>query len=658
MREAQQQLLPVSFYAGLSGAASAGTYVWGYNVDGRGVQTPGHSIEAQQGTPTIVTFTNSLPLPSASELRRLLSIDQTIHWADPLNEMGSRKVYSGPLPAVPHLHGGEVLSDFDGGPEAWFTPDGRRGPDYRTLAGVTTPTNGAVYQYQNSQPATTLWFHDHSLGTIRISVLAGLAAFYLVRDRFDTGLATNPLGLPAGAQEIELMIQDRQFDTNGQLYFPDGSSPFGLNGDPTNPGVHPFWIPEFFGDAILVNGKTWPYQEVEPRRYRFRLVNASNARMYELRLLNRATSAAGPTFWQIGTDGALLDKPVPLNDPANPNAPRLFIAPGERADIIIDFASFRGQTLTLVNSAKAPFPSGTSADPQTTGQVMQFRVTRPLSSRDTTFDPASVGFLRGGNNQPPAIVRLSDPTTGRLAPGVQPARTRQLVLVEAEGPGGPIEVLLNNSTWNGVRDGTATPIPGSQSDGHGGWITELPRVGSTEVWEIVNTTADAHPIHVHLVQFQLVNRQNYNNTQFRKLYDSLFPGGTYAGLLPDGTWGSATYAAGTFIPGYGPPLPYDGSDPRSSGAYGGNPDVSPFLQGQPRLPDPNEIGWKDTIKAFPGQVTRVVLRWAPQATPVNGVAPGQSLYAFDPTSGPGYVWHCHILDHEDNEMMRPYHVTA
>jgi FtsP/CotA-like multicopper oxidase with cupredoxin domain len=523
--------------------------------------------------------------------------------------------------------------------------------------------NSAVYQYPNVQPATTLWFHDHSLGATRVNVLAGLAAFYLVRDQYDTGAANNPLGLPAGNQEVELVIQDRQFDTNGQLYFPDSNSPFGLNGGPPNPGVHPFWIPEFFGDVIMVNGKSWPVHHVEPRRYRFRIVNGSNARMYELRLQNRDTKAAGPAFWQIGTDGGLLDKPVQLNDPSNANALRLFLAPGERADIIVDFSAFNGQTLTLINSAKAPYPSGTSPDPQTTGQVMQFVVDRALSSRDTTFNPASGGALRGGKNQPASIVRLSNATTGSLAAGVTPTVKRQLVLVEVEGPGGPIEVLLNNTKWNGIRDGSTQPVsPGSTgakqtADANGNYVTELPRVGSTELWEVINLTADAHPIHLHLIQFQLMNRQSFNGTQYRNLYDSSFPGGTYAGLEADGTWGPVTYQPGTYIPGFGPPLAYN--TPNGDGGVGGNPAVSPYLQGSPSIPDVNEAGWKDTIKMYPGTVTRLVVRWAPTEPAIGAVSAGTNAFAFDPTKtdSPGYVWHCHILDHEDNEMMRPLRPT-
>ena len=405
-----------------------------------------------------------------------------------------------------------------------------------------------------------------------------------------------------------------------------------------------------------MNGKAWPYLDVEPRRYRFRIVNGSNARFYQMSLMGAANWGRGPAFWQIGTDGGLLDRPVELNNEKHASLP-LFLAPGERADIIIDFATHAGQSFTLINTAVAPFPSGDAPDPETTGRIMQFRVKLPLSGKDNTYDPTSGAPLRGRTNLTPAIVRLANPKTGTLATDVKPSVKRQLVLVEVEGPGGPLEVLVNNTKWSGKRDGTDTPVPGSQPDkmGQGIFLTELPKVGATEVWEIINLTMDAHPIHLHLVQFQLINRQNVDTEQYRAKYDSLFPGGTFAGVKADGTWGQVKYAPGVYIPGYGPPLPY--LTPNAGGAIGGNPDVPHKLLGKIVLPDANEVGWKDTIKALPDQITRIVIRWAPILTPINSVKPGQNLYPFDPTVGPGYAWHCHIIDHEDNEMMRPYAPT-
>jgi spore coat protein A len=655
MQEFQQRVLPASLYPS---RFSEGTFVWGYKVDSRSPHWPGFTVEARRGTPTTVTYVNNLPSPRNSFLNDLVTIDQTIHWADPNNTGGSFKPFVGNVPTVVHLHGAEVPSGSDGAPEAWFTADGKHGRGYSTVS--STGANAAVYRYPNTQPSTTLWFHDHALGLVRTNIFSGLAAIYLVRDQFDTGRQGNPLNLQVDGQEIELLIQDRQFDTNGQLLFPDGSpadNPTGLNGPPGNPAIHPFWIPEFFGDVMVVNGKSWPFLNVQPRRYRFRIVNGCNARFLQMALVDAHSGAAGPAIFQIGTDGGLLDRPAKLNDPANPNSLQLFLAPAERADVIIDFAGLQGRSFTVTNSAVFPFPSGGAPDPNTDGQIMQFRVANSWPVNDTTYNPATGAPLRGGANQPPAIVRLANPSTGTIPAGVNPTVRRRLALVEVEGDGGPIEVLLNNSKWNGLRDGTSTPIPGSVRDqmNQGLWLTELPRVGATEVWELINLTEDAHPIHIHLIQFQILNRQDIDRDNYRALYDSEFPGGTFAGVTPNGTWGLVNYAPGVYIPGFGPPRSYNTA---VGGFIGGNPDVAPFLQGTPSLPDSNEAGWKDTVKVFPLGLTRLVVRWAPTETAVNGVGPGQNKFAFDPRTGPGYVWHCHIIDHEDNEMMRPYSPTS
>jgi hypothetical protein len=325
-----------------------------------------------------------------------------------------------------------------------------------------------------------------------------------------------------------------------------------------------------------------------------------------------------------------------------------------------------------MNDAQYPYPSGGPVTAGLDDRVLQFRVTRPLSSRDTSFNPASGALLRGGANQPAKIVRLSDPTSGRLPTSVKPDSVRQLVLVEVEGeppapqPGGPIQVLLNNTLWNGMREGTAETAggPGATPDHLGDMVTELPRLGSTEVWEIMNLTQDAHPIHLHLIQFQLLNRQQIKTSTaadgsavyaYRARYDAKFPGGKYSGQRADGSWGPMTYKAGTYIPGYGPPNDY--ATKNTDGAIGGNPAFSSTLIGKLLLPEASETGWKDTIKVYPGYVTRVVARWAPQDAQVGTTQAGHNPFPFDATAGPGYVWHCHILDHEDNEMMRPLKPT-
>ncbi len=646
MFEFQQNVLPDSFYSSLSSSFRNGTRLWGYAVGQSGTNPspryPGVTVEAKRGTPITVKYVNNLP--GSPVLRQYLTIDQTIHWADPLQQGMRFDAYSGPIPTVAHLHGGENQSTSDGVPEGWFTNNGLHGKGYSTY--TATGGNSAVYYYPNNQQATTLWFHDHALGITRINVYSGLTAFYLIRDQFDTGLAGNPLGLPAGNQEIELLIQDRQFDTNGQLLFPDSdNNPSAVDGPPSNPKIHPFWIPEFFGDTMLVNGRTWPVLKVEPRRYRFRAVNACNARFVRMGLVDASSGATGPAMYQIGTDGGLLDTPVKLlgqPEPASDGTPtpstRLFIAPSERADFIIDFTGLQGKSFTLTNDGQVPFPSGAVLDPaDPTREVMRFQVSLPLSGRDTTYNPAGGAPLRGGKNQEPVIVRLVDPVTGALAAGVTPSVKRQLVLFEFEDPSGngdntqgtPVEDLINNSKWIGKRDGGGdAPIPGAGSDqfGQGLFITELPRIGSTEVWEFMNTTVDAHPIHIHLIQFQLLNRQavvidpNTGQPTYLDAWGAAFPGGTFNGETEDGSWGPVDYPAGTIIPGYGPPRNY--FNPNADGAMGGNPAFAPFLTGPVIPPNPSEAGWKDTAKVFPGYVNRYVIRWAPQATAIDGVRPG------------------------------------
>ena len=322
MEEFQQKLLPASMYTGLSAPFNNGTFLWGYQVNSAGPHYPAATIEARQGTATSVVYNNKLQgrNGAAPFLQKYLTQDLSVHWADPnhvtLNNNCANSTVlsqpcltpaSGPIPAVAHLHGAEVLSASDGHPDSWFTPNlAMKGPGFVSN----------TFNYVNRQEATTLWFHDHALGTTRLNVYSGMAAFYLLRDGRDTGATNNPIGLPAGPFEQELMIADRQFDTQGQLLFPDGTpgdNPTGINGGPPNPDVHPFWIPEFFGDVMVVNGKSWPFFEVQPRRYRFRVVNASNARFLQMQLVrssnHQPTTTPGPDIWQIGSDGGFLNAP-------------------------------------------------------------------------------------------------------------------------------------------------------------------------------------------------------------------------------------------------------------------------------------------------------------------------------------------------------------
>ena len=488
------------------------TTLWGYNGS-----WPGPTIEAQSGQPLNINWVSRLPTS------HLLPIDHSIHGAE------------SSLPAVrnvAHLHGACAMPDDDGYPEAWFTAQGEHGPHGQKF-------NPRPSSYPNCQPSTTLWYHDHCLGITRLNVYAGLAGFYLIRDE-----AERSLNLPQGEFEIPLMLQDRLFHHDGSLYYPKV-----VNG----PKEHPIWIQEFYGDYNCVNGKVSPFLEVEPRKYRFRIVNAANARFYHLRLF--ISDASGkiqndsfdvPSFQQVGTDGGLLPAPLEIR--------YLLIGPGERFDVIIDFSGCEGKSFSLVNDAPAPYTMGGQYLAE---DVLLFKVIKTLSGKDTSVVPE-------------ALVPF-EPLVPTYA-----TRERLLLVSEKERPsdGYVITGLLGNARWHEP-------------------ITEDPKAGSTEIWSFVNITGDVHPLHVHLVRFQVLNRQTFDVQTYQQTGKLVFTG-------------------------------------------------------KPMAPESNERpAHKDTIKSYPGYVTRVVMRFdLPHGAQVS---PGDELL---------YVWHCHILEHEDNEMMRPYKVVV
>ncbi len=670
------------------------TRVWAYGLEDTNTgemlappNWPGVTVEAKRNVATTVTYQNKLPCFNPANtygppygpglVAGLMTYDQTIHWADPLMTTMSKGCmngppyapecllpYAGPIPVVAHLHGGETASFYDGGPQQWFTPEGLKGQDFATL--YDAGAGKAVYYYDNKQEPGTLWFHDHALGATRLNVYTGLAAFYFIRDP-----QNEPADLPSGPYEIEMAIQDRQFDINGQLFFPDGSGPnadvTNLNGLPPNPDVHPFWNPEFIGDVMTVNGAPWPFMEVEPRRYFFRLLDGCNARMLRLFF------GGAPTYL-IGADDNYFNEPKFVDT--------VFFAPGQRLYVIVDFSDFAGKTLTVTNNAPVPFPAGLSpgdmslvpSDPGQAGMgyVMQFRVKSQSLSADNSCNPR-LGY--DGCKRPQPLVDLAwneasiylggGSSISFPNPGVVLDQSRQLVLKEVLGPGGPLMVLVNNTRWDGTKSPSVAAV---YPDG----ISELPQIGAIEQWEIINLTADAHPIHTHLAQFQLLNRETLH-PYYETLWNAMFGRFQSAPLLPG-------CSPGSFCPGYGPPLAYEGSTDffntfpvslQQAGDYaiGGNPflndngwfnpmhlnDISPPFK--PPFP-PEDVGWRDTIIMNPGEITRILIRWQPTWAPVTYYQSlaGTNLYDFDPTQGPGYVWHCHIIDHEDNEMMRPYKV--
>ncbi len=575
VRQFRQAMLPSGYPA---------TTVWGYGsiANSATFHTPGWTIEARTGRQVRAMWANQLVTGSGAYRPHLLPVDQTLHWAYPPGGTSGRDThptwtstpgpYTGPVPIVTHLHGAHAYEETDGYPEAWYLPAASNIPSgYATVGsfynrfraeagsrtGVSWPSGTSVYQYRNDQRATMLWYHDHALGMTRVNVHAGLSGLYMLRGG-SSDLASGVLPGPAPQRgdaagtayhEIPLVVQDRSFNTDGSLFFPASRAFFG-DTDPNGPwipttDVPPIWNPEFFGNTIVVNGQTWPVLRVEPRRYRFRFLNSCNTRALILKLTTdplvaRPASPALP-IWQIGSDGGFLPAPVQLG--------QILLGVAERADTIVDFTGVApGTAFYLINEGPdEPYGGGRpgtdfdAADPGTTGQVMKFVVGTLTSGGDTSIPPTRLTL--------PAITRLGAASF-----------TRRLSLNELDStvfPDAPIFGALGTT----AADGTTTPLVWGDA------LTENPALGATEIWEVTNTTEDGHPIHVHQVQFEVVNRQAAD--------------GTISGPLP---W---------------------------------------------------ETGPKDTVIMLPGQVTRI--------KPHFDIA-GR------------YVWHCHILDHEDNEMMRPYQV--
>jgi spore coat protein A, manganese oxidase len=539
------------------------TTVWGYKNNlfpGQGPTFPGRTFEVFFRRGATVRWTNDLP-PT-----HLLPVDKSLHWADPEHNGRLRDpradVEGLESVIVTHLHGGHNPSDSDGLPEYWF------GPDFGVVGPRWTKRD---YSYPKAFEAATLWYHDHALGITRLNVYAGLAGFFILRDDRDTGGPDNPLNLPAFPYEVPIVIQDRCFDGDGQLLLPH---------DPDDPELElpdgapsPSIVAEFFGDVIVVNGKAWPELDVEPRNYRLRLLNGSDSRFYILKFQDE-DGDVDYDFHVIGTDQGLLFAPVEVS--------QLLIAPGERYDIVINFAPAEGAEVFLRNfGPDDPFGGGEPgedfepADLATTGQIMRFDVALDLdTNRPDAFDP----------DVPLRSVPI-DPADD-LGP---PVRVRRLGLFEGEDNFGRLLPLLGAETEPGrIHALTWEDRP-----------TENPKVGDVEEWAIYNATEDAHPIHLHLVRFQIIDRESFSLGEDALTEEDL--------TLHDGEVGTGAVL-----------------------------DLSRVvLAGDKQAPEPHEAGWKDTVVALPEQVTRIRARFD---------RPGR------------YVWHCHILSHEDHEMMRPYYV--
>jgi spore coat protein A, manganese oxidase len=552
VRQFRQQILPPSWPR---------TTVWGYGSTAHpgSFGYPAPTIMARVGRPVRVTWVNQLVDERGDYLPHLLPVDPTLHWANPAGGTerrdrhgqrdGSPQGYRGPVPQVVHLHGGHSTQESDGHSEAWYLPAARdlppdfavTGSAYREFrsrfadhSGLRWAPGSSTFEYANDQRPGILWYHDHALGLTRQNVYAGPAGFYLLGgDDLPDGVLPGPApalgdGPNTSYHDIPLMIQDRSFSADGELFYPGGytAHPEG-----------PIWVPGFSGSTIVVNGRTWPSLTVQRRRYRFRLLNGCNSRFLLLSVVANATSRpAHPVLpvWQIGSDGGLLPEPVPHE--------RVMLGPAQRVDAIIDFTDVpTGTELYLVNEGPDGMYGGgrpgvdfAPADPRTTGQVLRFVVT------DATGADPSV---------PPEQLRLPSPP--RLGPA---RRVRRLSLNERMSGGSMIMLL-------GILDERGRGVPLRWSDP----ATEQPTLGDTEEWEVRNFTRHVHPVHLHQVQFELLGRGHSGRAE----------------------------------------------------------------------PDPGERGWMDTVLAYPWEVTRIRARFD---------LPGR------------YAWHCHLLEHEDNEMMRPLNV--
>lgn len=697
VRQFSQQILPVGLPA---------TTVWSYgsSLDPLTFNYPAYSVETTAGKTVKVRWINDLKDVNGNYLPHILPVDQSLHWANPgqLPCMTPGQTtdcmphdamippglllqpYTGPVPIVTHVHGAHVDPHSDGYPEAWYLPTANNIAGFATKGRLFDDVSGtnpgnlgyADFLYRNDQPAATLWYHDHTLGMTRTNVYAGPAGFWLIRgganDGATDGVTAQPAVLPGPApasgnsatalntvgnpvrnavREIPIVIQDRSFNNTGSLFYPASRNFFdGYPGPytgsaPVSTDLAPIWNPEAFFNTIVVNGKTWPVLEVAPALYRFRLLNGSNARFLNLALFevlkdssmgikqkNNAKLGREFPFFQIGGDQGFLPKVVMIQTgfvtplPGNGTIPALVAAPNpqmallmalaERADVIIDFRGLaNGTRVRMVNTAPdAPFGGfpDAPADQSTTGQVMEFVVNTTMlnaaGSSDATATPPRNLVLNAEqglgtvSNTTPRKISLNEEMSGQVCATVTPSGTLKIVAVspvlmtEAQimafcmatnpvsFPMGPKAAKLG--VVNASNPAMPLGIPLNWDDMSGlsimksvtlqdgsakqVQVSENPALNAVEEWEIHNFTVDAHPIHLHQVRFEVVSRAPI---------PGIIPAPVSVGVLP------------------------------------------------------GEKGFKDTVIAYPGEVTKVKARFD-----IAGL----------------YVWHCHLLEHEDNEMMRPY----
>lgn len=612
------------------------TTVWGYG-NKKFYTWPGRTFQVRSNEPLEVMWENrlvdaaGLPLPYLITGKDNTSlgfgnytgrsvVDTSLHWAYSLPGYQQYSIDTDGVPIVAHVHGGHTDFQSDGNPEFFFSPGWViRGPQWVNKK----------YLYANDQPAGTLWYHDHALGITRLNVYTGMAGFYIVRDNDDTGLLGNSLDLPAFPYEAAFAIQDRMFKDNGEFFYPAfPGDPFYadfITGEgavlPTAqfPGGGPTGLAEFFGDHMVVNGKIWPKMDVEPRNYRLRLLNGCDSRFLAVQFFevppaqtDFANVIQQLSFTVIGSDQGLASEPTT-------GQTTLLMETGSRYDIIFDFKTVTpGNRVIMKNiGGDEPF-GGDIPGPQVFGEtnrIMAFDVILPFDS---------------------AVPDVT-PNTGYTTPIVSgtPMRTRKVALFEGKDEYGRLQPLLgtaepatdymgNPINWPNTLEYSSVGLVG-QMEGSIAWhspTTENPALYTTEEWEIWNMTGDAHPVHLHLVHFEILGRDeikwdsNADEDGFIPAGSMPANDGTY--LVPQPTVQHNSLAGDPATYGMG----FKIVNPTKGGFYA---KPAEYVENAP----------KDMVTALPGQITRI------RAT-------------FDK---PGrYVWHCHILSHEDHEMMRVMHV--
>ncbi|MCO5579909.1 hypothetical protein L7F22_033776 [Adiantum nelumboides] len=489
--------------------------VFAYGESAENATVPGPSIVAMNGVKTYVNWENHLPD------KHIFTIDKSLEAASPKRG----------VPTVVHLHGSVSEPHSDGNARSWYTRDfHEKGDKWKK----------AVYVYHNARTTGNMWYHDHALGYTRLNLLAGLVGGYKVINP----TMEEKFGLPRKKFDRQLIVMDRSFTKDGYIY---------INSTGNNPDLHPEWQPEYFGNVIIVNGKAWPHLKVQRRKYRFRIINASNARFYRFALDD------GTGFTQIGSDSFYLEAPVHLKS--------VLVAPSEIVDIVIDFSGVKKKTVVLTNNAAYPFPDGDAPD-EMSGKIMKFLI-KEKRVEDKSRIPDEL--------EP--VHKLSEKHV---------VTRRNIVLYEFDSASGePTHLLINFANFSSP-------------------ITEFPKHGTTELWHIINLTPDNHPLHIHVAAFQVLRQQKLNNT------DEL-----------------AACA-----------VKHKGIEACHIESYADGPSEPPPL---------NEAGWKNVYKMQPFYVTTILVRFS---------LIDSQPFPFDPSADPGYAYHCHILDHEDNSMMRPYKIVA